>query len=90
MENDELKPVSIWTYVGLFFLSAIPCVGLIATIVFACGAVKNKNIINYARAQLIVVGIVLALYLLLLMLGLGAGILGGMSSALSGSSGYYY
>jgi len=70
---EEYKPLSTWAYVGLFFLSAIPCVGFICTIVFACGAVKNKNIANFARAQLIMIAIVVVIYLLLLALAFAFG-----------------
>lgn len=69
---DEYKPLSIGQFVGYQLLFAIPCVGLIITIVFACGAVKNKNLINWARAELIIIGIVTALYFMLIMLGVGA------------------
>ena len=78
---EEYKPVSLWQFVGLLVLSAIPCVGLITTIVFACGAIKNKNIINFARAQLVLIGIVLAIYILLMILGVGAGIMSGIMSS---------
>ena len=79
---DELKPISVWKYVGLFFLSAVPCVGIICTIVFACGAIKNKNITNFARAQLIVIAIVFAIYLLMFLLGFGAGVLQGIAESI--------
>ena len=72
---EEYKPLSIGQFIGFSFLFTIPCVGLIITIIFACGAVKNKNLINWARAQLIILGIVVALYVLLLMLGVGTAIL---------------
>ena len=75
---EQYKPETLWQFVGLLVLSAIPCVGLIVTIIFACGAIKNKNIVNYARAQLVLIGIVLAIYLLLMILGVGAGFMSGI------------
>ena len=54
---EEYQPVSAWGFVGLFLLSTIPCIGLICTIVFACGGVRKKNIVNFARAQLIMMAI---------------------------------
>ena len=68
---EEYKPLSIGQFIGYQLLFAIPCVGFIITIVFACGAVKNKNLINWARAELIIMGILMVLYFILMMLGLG-------------------
>ena len=87
---NEYKPVSLWAYVGLMALNMIPCVGLIATIVFACGAIKNKNIINFARAQLVLAGIIVAIYLIILMFGLAGGIMSGFMDGISRGSRYYY
>lgn len=80
---EEYKPLSIGQFIGFSLLFTIPCVGLIITIIFACGAVKNKNLINWARAQLIILGIVLALYAVLLMLGIGSAILSGVAQSIS-------
>lgn len=71
---EELKPLSIGQFIGYSILFTIPCVGFIVTIIFACGAVKNKNLVNWARAQLIILGIVLALYIVLMILGVGTAI----------------
>ena len=78
---EEYRPLSIGAFIGYSFLFAIPCVGLILTIVFACGAVKNKNLINWARASLIIAGIVLVLYLILIFLGVGATIFNSAASS---------
>ena len=71
---EEYRTVSLWKYVGIMALSCIPCVGLICLIVFACGAVKNKNIINFARANLVIIGIVVLLYVLLMVFGIAGSI----------------
>ena len=68
---EEYKPLSVGQFIGYSLLMAIPCVGIILIIVFACGGVKNKNVINWARAQLIILAIVIILYVILLALGLG-------------------
>ncbi|MDY5985725.1 zinc ribbon domain-containing protein [Sporofaciens sp. SGI.106] len=48
--NVEYAPVmSVWSYLGLFLLSAIPIVGVIIIIVFAINS-SNKNKSNYCRA----------------------------------------
>lgn len=71
---EEYEPLSVGKFIGFQLLFAIPCVGLILAIIFACGAVKNKNLVNWARAQLIILGIVIAIYVILIMLGLGSAI----------------
>ena len=43
------KPVGFWTYIGLFFLFAIPVVGFIAAIVFIF-APKRRGLKNFAGA----------------------------------------
>lgn len=50
--NNELdyKPISAWGYVGYQLLFAIPLVGLILLIVFACGGTKRVNLKNFARS----------------------------------------
>ena len=61
---EIFRPLSAWAYVGYSLLFAIPIVGLICVIVFACSN-TNINRRNYARSLLIglVIGIVLALIL---------------------------
>ena len=71
---EEYQPLSMGKFLGFQLLFAIPCVGFILTIVFACGAIKNKNLINWARAQLILVSIVFIVYIVLLVFGVGLAI----------------
>lgn len=71
---EEYRPLSVGQFIGYSLLMAIPCVGLILVIIFTCGGVKNKNVINWARAQLVVIAIVVVLYVVLLALGLGTAI----------------
>ncbi len=64
---SESSEISAWGYVGYFLLwFAIPVVGLIAWI-FACGS-KNRNVRNYARAQIVFVLLVLILAAVALLL----------------------
>ena len=80
---EEYQPISLGKYIGFTFLFLIPCVGFICMIVFACGAIKNKNIINWARAQLIVCAVFLVIYIIfLIIVGLGATIFSGASRAI--------
>nr|WP_314636894.1 hypothetical protein [uncultured Oribacterium sp.] len=60
---EELKVVPALHFFLYQVLFAIPLVGLIVVIIMSLGATKNKNIRNFARAQLIaiVVGIVLTM-----------------------------
>ena len=63
--DESKKPLSVGGFVGTMLLSCIPLVGLICMIVFACGAVKNVNRQNYARAWLIMMAISIALGIVL-------------------------
>ena len=58
-------PLSMWAYMGFTLLFGIPLAGFICLIVFACGAVKNINLVNYARGLLILEIIIFVLGILL-------------------------
>ena len=53
MSGGKYSVVGTGTYFGLMILFSIPVIGFIACIIFACGAGKNENIRNFARAKLI-------------------------------------
>lgn len=55
------EPLSIWAYMGLSLLFGIPLAGFICLIVFSCGAVKNINLVNYARGLLLIEIIIMVL-----------------------------
>ena len=59
----QFRPISAWGYIGYSFLFAIPLVGLILAIEFACSN-ENINRRNYARSMLL--GIVIAIVLVLI------------------------
>ena len=60
------EPLSMWAYMGLSVLFGIPMAGFICLIVFSCGAVKNINLVNYARGLLLIEIIVMVLGFLLM------------------------
>lgn len=64
-EPDLEKPLSVGQWVGTLLLTCIPCVNLIMLIVWACQAVGNKSRSNWAKAQLIITAIVVAIYVIL-------------------------
>ena len=74
---EEYRPLSIGAFIGYSFLFAIPCVGFIIAIIFACGGVKNKNLINWARAELVIIGIIFAVYFFIFVLAFGMRIFNG-------------
>lgn len=47
------EPVSIGSWIGVWFLMCIPIVGFIMLIVWACGGTSKQSLKNWARAQLI-------------------------------------
>ena len=62
--NDEIKPISPLGYIGYQVLFNIPVLGFIAAIIMAIAA-KNKNVKNFALAQIILVVAVIVLYIVL-------------------------
>ncbi|MGN0398992.1 MAG: zinc-ribbon domain-containing protein [Blautia sp.] len=76
MNQGEYAPVmSVWNYVALFLLSAIPIVGIIVIIVCAINS-TNKNQSNYCRAIILMWVIS---FLIMLIFGASiAGILGSL------------
>lgn len=65
--ESKYAPVSMWQFVGLNALMIIPVVNLILLIVWACGSgTKKVNQINWARGQLVWMGIGIVVSLLLM------------------------
>ena len=54
--NDSrgYEPVSIGSWIGVWLLSCIPIVGFIMLIVWACGGTRKQSLKNWARAQFII------------------------------------
>ena len=72
------EPVSIGTWLGILFLSCIPCVGFILLFVWAFGDGKESRK-NWAKAQLIFMAIMIVLSIILYAI-LGATIYAALSS----------
>lgn len=70
----EYKPLSGWAYFGWQLLFAIPLVGFILLIVFACGGTHNINLRNFARSYFcaLLIGAILAIIGIVLLLIGGA------------------
>lgn len=78
--NNE--PVGIGTWIGIIFLMMIPCVNIIMLFVWAFTEGKESRK-NFAKAQLIVIGIMIVLYIILILL------LGSTISSLINNLSYY-
>lgn len=79
---EEYRPLSVGKFLGYSLLFGIPCVGFILLIVFACKGINNKNLINWARAQLIFMGIIVIVYVICFALGMGTAIFEAASSSM--------
>ncbi len=67
--NSPYEPITTKGYIGIALLMAIPVVGIILAIVWACGGCRKVNKRNFARAMLIMM--VIALILSLVIGGIG-------------------
>ena len=68
IENSNQKPMSVKDWLITLLLMAIPVVGIVLLFVYAFGNNENVNKQNWAKAQLIMIGIVLALVIFCLLL----------------------
>ena len=68
--DDEHMTVGNW--VGTFLLMLIPIVNIVLMFVWAFGSNVNRSKKTYFQAQLIMCGIILALYLVVVILIIGA------------------
>lgn len=65
-QGSPFAVLSSWGFVGTLLLMAIPVAGFILTIVWAAGSTGNLNRRNLARANLLLMGIALALYIVVI------------------------
>lgn len=65
-ENQNQKPMSVKDWLITLLLMAIPIVGFVLLFVYAFGNDENLNRKNWAKAQLIFIGIAFALVMFLL------------------------
>lgn len=84
---DKYKPLGAWKYFGYNILFAIPLIGQIFLIIFACSG-RNINRRSYARSFFCVLIIALVFFgavALLTFLGLGGDFLQGLLEGLKGA-----
>ncbi len=63
--GSPYEPITVGGYIGIMLLMCIPLIGIILTIVWACGGCKKINKRNLARASLIMIAIGLVISLLM-------------------------
>ena len=61
--NEKKDPETLGGWIGVLLLSLIPCVNIIMLFVWAFGNWK-PSLKNYARAQLIIVAVIVVLYII--------------------------
>lgn len=67
-ENPNQKTMSVNDWLITFLIMAIPIVGLVMLFVYAFGSDQNVNKQNWAKAQLIMIAIVLALVFIMFLI----------------------
>ncbi|MPM51457.1 hypothetical protein SDC9_98206 [bioreactor metagenome] len=72
-QGSPFAVLSSWSFVGSLLLMAIPIAGFIIAIVWAAGSTGNLNRRNLARANLILMGIGIALYIVVVIAALALG-----------------
>lgn len=75
--NNDDEHVSVLMWIGVFCINLIPCVGslvyIIMMFVWAFGSTPKKSLKNFARAQLIVLAVVVVIFLILFITSLATG-----------------
>ena len=69
--QDLETPVSMGDWIVSLILCCIPCVNIIMLFVWAFSKTEPKSKSNWAKAQLIFVGVILVLYVILIIIGVG-------------------
>ena len=64
-KGSKYEPITAWGYIGIMLLMCIPIVGIILTIVWACGGCRKVNKKSLARATLIMMAVGLVISLIL-------------------------
>lgn len=65
-QSSPYAVLSSWGFVGSILLLGLPIAGFILAIVWASGGTFNQNRRNLARAYLLIIGLVLALYIVVI------------------------
>ncbi len=69
VKGTKYEPITAWGYIGIMLLMCIPIVGLILTIVWACGGCRKICKRSLARATLIMMAISLVLGIIFTLVG---------------------
>ena len=64
IENQNVKTMSVKDWLYTLLILAIPLVGFIMLFVYAFGSDQNENRQNWAKAQLIIMAIILTLVMI--------------------------
>jgi hypothetical protein len=72
-QGSPFAVLSSWSFVGSILLMALPIAGFIIAIVWASGSTGNLNRRNLARAQLLIMGLALALYIVIIIAAVALG-----------------
>ena len=75
--GDLEEPVSLGDWIVCYLLMCVPCVNLIMLFIWAFGSGHKKSKANWAKAQLIVMGVFILLYFVFI--GVIVGVAGGMA-----------
>ena len=65
LPGSPYEPISTWGFIGIYILMILPLIGLILTIVWACGGCTKVNKQNMARANLILIAVGFVLTIIL-------------------------
>ncbi len=63
--GDLEEPVSLADWIVAYLLMCVPCVGIVMLFVWAFNTGTKKSKQNWARAQLIIVGVVILIYIIM-------------------------
>lgn len=75
----DTSPMTLGDWLLTLLAMMIPCAGIILYFVWAFGSHGNINRRNFCRAQLIIMGVILALYLVIILV-LGVSVAGAIST----------
>ena len=64
--SDLEEPMSLGEWIGTILLCMIPCVNIVLLFVWAFSSGEKKSKSNYAKAVLIISGIIIAIYIVLI------------------------
>jgi len=63
-KDDRHSVLSTWAYIGVSVLFALPVIGFVFGVIWACSSTVNLNLRNLSRAYLILLAIGLGLFII--------------------------